>query len=106
METAKTILAQLGGSKFALMTGAKNFIAYPSAITFQLPSNFAKNGINKVRIELSPSDLYNLTFSRVRGLKVFYESKLEGIYCDQLRETFTEATGLHVQLPHITIVKR
>jgi hypothetical protein len=106
MEIAKTILTQLGGAKFALMTGAKNFIAYPSAVTFQLPSNFARNGINRVRIELSPSDLYTLTFSRVRGLKVFYESKLEGIYCDRLRETFTGVTGLDVQLPGITMVKR
>ncbi len=106
METAKTILAQLGGSSFVAMTGAKNFIAYPSAVTFQLPSNFARNGINKVRIELSPADLYNLTFSRVRGLKVFYESKVEGIYCDRLRDTFTEITGLDVQMPRITMVRR
>lgn len=95
---AKTILAQLGGQRFLAMTGAKFLLAHASALSFQLPSHFAKNGINRVRIDLTPQDLYDVTFSRVRGIKIFYQSKVEGLYCDQLREVFTEVTGLDVAL--------
>lgn len=95
---AKTILAQLGGQRFLAMTGAKFLLAHASALSFQLPSNFAKNGINRVRIDLTPQDLYDVTFSRARGIKIFYQSKVEGVYCDQLRDVFTKTTGLDVAL--------
>jgi hypothetical protein len=98
MEVAKIILAQLGGSRFVAMTGAKYLIAYQAALSFHLPSNFAKNGINRVRVELTEQDLYDVTFSSVRGLKVFYQAKAEGICCEQLRSVFTGTTGLDVSL--------
>ena len=96
MTVANTILAQLGGQRFLAMTDAKFLLAHASALSFQLPSNFAKNGINRVRIDLTPQDLYDVTFSRARGIKIFYQSKVEEVYCDQLREVFTEITGLDV----------
>lgn len=98
MTVAKTILAQLGGQRFLTMTGAKFLFAHVSALSFHLPSNFAKDGINRVRIDLTAQDLYDVTFSRARGIKIFYQSKVDGLYCDQLREAFTEATGLEVAL--------
>lgn len=98
MTVAKTILAQLGGQRFLTMTGAKFLLAHATALSFHLPSNFAKNGINRVRIDLTAQDLYDVTFSRARGIKVFYQSKVDGLYCDQLQEAFTEATGLEVAL--------
>ena len=51
-----------------------------------------------VRIDLTAADLYDMTFIRARGLKVFYETKIAGLHCDQLRLIFTEATGLKVSL--------
>lgn len=39
-----------------------------------------------------------MTFSRARGIKIFYQSKVGGLYCDQLREAFAEAAGLEVAL--------
>ena len=98
MTVAKTILAQLGGQRFLTMTGAKFLLAHASALSFHLPSSFAKDGINRVRIDLTAQDLYDVTFSRARGLKIFYQAKVDGLYCDQLREAFTEATGLEVAL--------
>lgn len=98
MTVAQTILAQLGGQRFLTMTGAKFLLAHASALSFHLPSNFAKDGINRVRIDLTAQDLYDVTFSRARGIKIFYQSKVDGLYCDQLREVFTEATGLEVAL--------
>jgi hypothetical protein len=98
MTIANTILSQLGGQRFIAMTGAKFLLAHESALSFHLPSNFATNGINRVRIDLTAADLYDMTFIRARGLKVFYETKIEGLHCDQLRSIFTEATGLEVSL--------
>ena len=98
MTIANTILSQLGGQRFIAMTGAKFLLAHESALSFHLPSNFATNGINRVRIDLTAADLYDMTLIRARGLKVFYETKIEGLHCDQLRSIFTEATGLEVSL--------
>jgi hypothetical protein len=98
MTVANTILSQLGGQQFLAMTGAKFLLARESALSFHLPSNFATNGINRERIDLTAADLYDVTFMRARGLKVFYERKIEGLHCDQLRSIFTEATGLEVSL--------
>ncbi len=98
MTVAKTILAQLGGQRFLTMTGAKFLLAHTTALSFHLPSNFAKDGINRVRIDLTAQDLYDVTFSRARGIKIFYQSKVDGLYCDQLQEAFTEATGLEIAL--------
>jgi hypothetical protein len=95
---ANTILSQLGGQRFLAMTGAKFLLAHESALSFHLPSNFATNGINRVRIDLTAADLYDITLMRAHGLKVFYETKIEGLHCDQLRSIFTEATGLEVSL--------
>jgi hypothetical protein len=98
MTVATTILEQLGGRRFLVMTGARYLLAHAAALSFQLPSNFARNGINRVRIDLNAHDLYDVTFSRCRGIKSFYEQKVEGLYCDQLRSVFTETTGLEVTL--------
>jgi hypothetical protein len=90
--------SQLGGQRFIAMTGAKFLLAPESALSFHLPSNLATNGINRVRIDLTAADLYDMTFIRARGLKVFYETKIEEVHCDQLRSIFTEATGFEVSL--------
>jgi hypothetical protein len=51
-EVAETILEQLGGKRFIVMTGAKHFAADGNALRFRLPSNFAKSGINAVTISI------------------------------------------------------
>ena len=39
-QVAETILAQLGGRKFQVMTGAKYFLGGADYLQFKLPSNF------------------------------------------------------------------
>lgn len=97
LEVANTILEQLGGRRFAAMVGAKNFVGSADALSFRLPSNFAKDGINAVRVTLTPADLYNVEFSRVRGTKITSVAKDEGVYCDELQAIFLAATGLHTR---------
>lgn len=98
-QVAATILAQLGGHQFAVMTGMKNALTTENGVQFSIGRG-AKNGINKVVVTLTPSDTYDVTFYRIsrRGLTVNVIAKREFIYCDQLREVFTNATGFYTSL--------
>jgi hypothetical protein len=98
MQVAKTILEQLGGNRFAMMTGAKNFVGSADSLSFKLPSNFAKSGINFVRVTLDPSDTYTVKFLKIRGAKVTEIETREMVYCDTLQSTFKAVTGLDTHL--------
>jgi hypothetical protein len=98
-EIAQTILQQLGGSRFTTMTGAKSYTSIEKGLMFQLPSGFAKNGINKVRIYLTPQDTYTVEFWKIGPkLKLSHISTHENIYADSLRELFESQTGLYLTL--------
>lgn len=100
VETDKTvaveILRQLGGKRFIVMTGAKNFACTDNTAVFQIPRT---NGITHVKIILNAMDTYDIEFIGIYG---FNEPKIiarvEGIYNDQLQEIFTEKTGLATNL--------
>ena len=104
LTVAKTILEQLGGNRFRAMTGAKNFLGADYSLTFSLPGGggFTKGGINKVVIELTPMDVYTVTFYRMRRSKgtllAKVVSKFEDVYCDGLRSLFERETGLATSL--------
>lgn len=93
---AATILEQLGGQRFRVMTGAKNFMASEKALSFKLPGagGFCRDGINFVTITLAPSDTYTVEFFRVRGSKIKQILRYCDVYNDGLREVFERATGL------------
>jgi hypothetical protein len=95
---AETILLQLGGSRFIVMTGARHFLADGDALRFRLPSNFAERGINLVAVRLNDRDLYDVTFSRVRGIRSTVIAEHQDVYSDRLREIFTSETGLDTAL--------
>ncbi|EDJ1003505.1 hypothetical protein GE856_23330 [Salmonella enterica] len=98
-EIAVETLNQLGRNKFIAMTGAKNFVwLEKGSLIFKLPSNFARNGINLVRIKLEPSDTYNIDFLKSRGASLKSIASFEMIYCDQLQEIFTVTTGCYTHL--------
>lgn len=101
MMVAKTILQQLGGSKFVLMTGAKNLVGSKNSLSFKIGQNCY--GINAVHVELRPDDLYTMRFLRVRnsrtkGLQRDEVNVFEGVYCDQLQSLFCDATGMFTSL--------
>ena len=96
MTVAQTILDQLGGNKFAAMTGIRNFGAKDEGLCMMLPKN--KSKANHLEIILTPYDDYSVVFTKrekSRDLTVFCTS---GIYCDQLQEVFTRVTGLYTSL--------
>ena len=103
-QIAQTILEQLGGRRFSIMTGAKAFMSCPDpALSFQLPGKpgYVKGGINYVKITLR-NDLYDMEFSRIAGpAKRFVKTNkatFKGIFADQLQTIFTRATGLDTHL--------
>lgn len=97
MEVATTILAQLGGSQFCMMTGACNLVAVRNGLQFSIGSG-AKDGINKVLIVLEPGDTYSVEFWTIRRVSALRHSRHEDIYCDVLADVFERETGFFTTL--------
>lgn len=95
-EVAKTILAQLGGRRFMVMTGAKDLVYGANLLRFRVGRN--AKGVTKVQVTLTPEDLYDVTFFKGAGVNVREVAKVEGIFAESLQETFTRYTGLDTHL--------
>lgn len=91
---ASTILQQLGGGKFKVMTGANRFYSTGNGLVFRIP--YPK--VNAIRITLNALDLYDLEFSRVRGTKITLVKSISGVYAEDLQSVFTSVTGLNTHL--------
>jgi hypothetical protein len=98
LEPARTILQQLGGSKFIAMTGAKHFLAGANTLSFRLPPHFAKRRINHVRVVLDENDTYSVFFGEAHGTRYTIVNEHQMVYADNLRTLFTEQTGLDTSL--------
>ena len=107
-EESAEILRQLGGNKFQVMTGAKNF-GYSvdkngnTNLQFKIGRN-CKN-VNQVSITVNGLDLYDLEFLNVRlvtkpevELKKKIISAHQNIFCEDLRNIFENSTGLCTSL--------
>ncbi|MBY0077937.1 hypothetical protein H7K13_23710 [Priestia aryabhattai] len=98
-QIAKNTLLVLGGTgKLGAMLGAKNFnYDQKGKLTFQFK---LCQKANMVSFELDCWDLYKITFYRfsprkceLKEVKVF-----EGLYVEQIRNVFTDFTGLDLSL--------
>lgn len=95
-QISKTIFQQLGGNRFVAMTGSKNFAFDKNGgLSFAFPRS---NGVNRCKIELTPEDLYKVTFSIVHGKNFSTKKVYDEVFCDMLEDIFTEATGLYTSL--------
>lgn len=93
---AKEILNQLGGNRFATMTGSKNFGAGEKTLSMKLTRN--ASGANYLIITLTPLDLYTMEFVSIRGAKRTVKKLVENVYNDMLPKMFEDATGLYTRL--------
>ena len=94
---AHTIIEQLGGLRFFVMTGAKAPIALESGVSFKIGSN--PKGITHVRVILTANDDYTMEFLKIRSTATHkLVSKVEGVYNDNLQDVFTAHTGLYTRL--------
>jgi hypothetical protein len=96
-DIANIIYNQLGANRFAMMTGAKNFVAGDDFLMFSIGKN--QSVYNKVRITLTPDDLYDVEFFKMNRLgDIAKQKKYEGMYAEQLPTLFTDVTGLYTSL--------
>lgn len=93
MQVAKTILNQLGGNKFLVMTGVQNLVADTNSLTMKLRSNTSK--CKWLRITLNSSDLYDMEFI---NSKIVTAHKYEDVYSDMLARIFEKVTGYRTSL--------
>jgi len=98
----QTILQQLGGKKFTLMTGAKNFVLGDGYLKFRIGRN--SKGVSLVKITLMPSDTYLVEF--FKGVTLHSASSApklvsrhDDVYADQLSELFARVTGMDTVPP-------
>lgn len=96
VQIAKTILDQLGGNRFMVMTGAKNLVAIDAGVRFRVGQN--AKGINMVEVRLNGRDLYDMRFGRVVAGAFKEKAKVDDVWCDMLQEIFTAETGLYTKL--------
>jgi hypothetical protein len=96
---ARTILAQLGGSRFAFMVGAKNIVGSADALTFQFMRTTTTG--NRCTITLAGDDTYTVRFWTLRGTKATTLSEVAGVYCEDLARIFSDATGLVTSLGRV-----
>jgi hypothetical protein len=97
LTVATTILQQLGGKRFILMTGAKNVGGGSDYLSFTLPKNSKK--ISHVLVKYNKgSDTYSMKFMNVRGVNVKNVATYDDVYCDMLQELFTKETGFYTTL--------
>lgn len=108
MEVAKTILQQLGGNRFAVMTGSKNFLSDGNTLRMSLAKNISK--ANRLEITLEADDTYTMRFYKYTAGRLDKKTfswtedktievhKEKGVYCDMLQPVFTQVTGLYTHL--------
>ena len=110
MTVAETILTQLGGRRFVVMTGSKKFMDMENGLRMDLSRN--KSAANFLKIMLNGSDTYDMFFMNYKPIKVSNKSgvvkvtpdkltkiaEFNGVYYDQLQEIFTQVTGLYTRL--------
>ena len=97
MSVARTILSQLGGNKFAAMTGAKNFVDCGDALSMRIGRN--KTSSNYLKITLNMMDLYDVRFSRVTKMGSERSvTEYNNVFCDSLVEVFESHTGMYTKL--------
>lgn len=122
-QIANTILRQLGGNRFLVMTGAKQLVAIENGLRFRIGRNDSK--ANMVRIVLKADDTYKMEFIKIGNMTNRYailqkskdrddflrklkaaekraEPKVleeyDSICCDQLEELFSDYTKLATRL--------
>lgn len=102
---ADTILEQLGGRQFIVMTGAKNLMSDNTVergqLSFRLETK-AKYDINYVQITLCASDTYLVQFFQVTTRQYKFKKTLKAesrdVHAPQLKMLFEAATGLDISI--------
>jgi len=97
------IYDQLGGRRFAVITGSKDFFSTSDTLRMSLARN--KSGANRLDIRYDEgSDTYTMRFYRLTfhrkecKVKCKEIAECSDVYCDSLQHVFIEVTGLYTRL--------
>lgn len=98
MNVPETIYQQLGGQRFAALTGTRKLVGYTNGLTMTLAKN--ESGANRLAITLTPNDTYVMRFFKYSPYsETMTEIELfEDVYCDQLQDLFEHVTGFDLSL--------
>ena len=99
MSVGKTIFNQLGGNKFAIMTGAR-ISTGTSGLVAVLPRKANGKKVNHVEVVLNEQDLYTVRFNNFKKSACHVEPVLvcENVCAENLVELFETNTGYTVRL--------
>lgn len=102
-QIAATILQQIGGKRFVVMTGSHDFINLGNGLRMSLRRN--KTSANRLEIIYDVSaDLYNMRFYRQSFSRKTFEVKIkdikiyECVYFDMLEDIFSDVTDMHLYM--------
>lgn len=108
-DIARTIYEQLGGNRFMVMTGCKNFVGDENSLRMSIPRNHSKANRLTVTYDYE-TDTYQMRFWKFTPFRfntktgAMYPEKftdlkvLDGAYCDMLQSVFTDYTQLYTRL--------
>ena len=97
LKVAETILSQLGGNKFRMMTGAKNLAGDENSLSMRLGRNSSNS--NYLKITLNSMDLYDMKFCKLtRKFEEKSVTEYSDVYNDMLTEVFEKHTGMYTKL--------
>lgn len=98
MSIVETILSQLGGRRFLVMTGSYDLIGCDKEkhLCMRLRRNVSK--FSRLKVKLMADDTYTMHFFRfLKGEIVSYRA-IDGLYCEDLARVFEDVTGLRTSL--------
>ena len=97
MSVAREILNQLGGNKFRVMTGAKNFMGFSEGLVMKIGRNSSNS--NYLKITLNSMDLYDMKFAKLTRMGELKSVKeYDNVYNDSIVEVFEKHTGMYTKL--------
>ena len=97
MSVAREILNQLGGNKFRVMTGAKNFMGFSEGLVMKIGRNSSNS--NYLKITFNSMDLYDMEFAKVSRMGEKKSiTEYNNVYNDSMVEVFEKHTGMYTKL--------
>ena len=97
MRVAETILEQLGGNKFCMMTGAKNLGGTENSLSMRIGRNSSNS--NYLKITLNMMDLYDMEFCKLTKMgEKKSVTEYNNVYNDMMTDQFTAHTGMYTSL--------
>lgn len=98
-QIALDIYNQLGGNKFAVMTGARNLFSRSDTAYGGMQIDFkGSQKANRLVVLVDAMDTYTVEFWKIGRETCKKVEAFDDIYCDMLQSIFTQVTGLYCTL--------